>query len=107
MKSLSTLEWALVISLICFVTLLLAGSGQPGPHPIGWWCESRYGLCYETREQCSDESCYWKRGVWETRYDRRRSVTRLATESLCERYRLNVRSASSKCERVYGKKKEE
>lgn len=33
----------------------------PEDAPRGWWCETRYGTCYDDKDRCEDSSCHWRR----------------------------------------------
>ena len=102
-RRLYVLAAAVVVSLIVFMAVpKLTEENQPVVTPSGWYCETREGTCWFTRQQCGDNSCHWRRRVYATTYhdDGMWMGNAFETEGICKSYRKTADHLTSACKKV-------
>jgi hypothetical protein len=87
------------LMLSMFVLLIPVQTSAEEPARDGWWCETRAGYCYRTKEDCDDQSCHRRRHAWETAW-RQQGTDRsqaFETEAMCKRFRGTRSERTTRC----------
>lgn len=90
--------FSMVATFILLNVLGLASADDDKPAE-GWWCETRAGYCYRTKEQCDDSSCHWRKRAWETTWkeDGEKRSQAFETEPMCDRFRSSRTEDTTRC----------